>query len=118
MTFRRTLLLPLLAAATLGAGAAVAGTPPEPGVGVLVETTRGADPAVLRAAEAEVATLRARGADAELRVARSPSESLAAAATLVTRGAGRLIVRGVDERAVLDPLRAVHPRLRIERRGR
>src|SRR4051812_45680198 len=103
MTFRWIILTALLA--SLGAGvasAAVSGD--EPGrVGVIVDTTQGPDDVALRAAEHDVARLRAEGVGAELRVTRTPSESLAAAATLTTRGARTLIVRHVD-RATLEPL--------------
>ena len=110
-------LLPLALAASLGAGVASAGVGDDrPRYGVLVETTRGPSPAAVAAARADVARLRARGLDAELRVTRSPSESLSAAATLATRGATTLVTRGADEARVLAPVRRGHPRLRIVRR--
>lgn len=116
MTLRRTAISLLVALlATAGVGAAVAGTPGTPGTGVLVELTRGPDPAAVRAAQAEVARLRSRGTDAELRVARSPSEALGAAVTLATRGAGRLVVHGVSEDAVLAPLLRARPGLQVDR---
>ena len=111
--------IPLLAAAALlGASVASAGTAGSrpAGVGVLVETTGGAHAAEIRAARADVARLRARGVDAQLRVTRSPSESLAAGATLVTRGAGTLITRDVAEAAAIVPLQHRLPELRVVRR--
>lgn len=89
---------------------------PRPGVdaGVVVEETRGTSAVLRREARAEVAALRARGVAAEMRVARSPSEALAAASTLATRGAGRLVLFRPDPVAVLGPLRAERPALRLE----
>jgi len=60
--------------------------------------------------------LRAKGFDAQLRIARSPSEALAAAATLTTRGATTLVTHGVSEDAVLQPLADRRPDLEIVRR--
>ena len=107
-------LLALLLAGSLGTGAAFAGTTSDrpARVGVIVDGTRGYDRAAVNAARADVA----RRDNAELRVTRSPSESLAAAATLVTRGARTLIVYGVDDAAVLAPIRDAHPGVRIVRR--
>ncbi len=102
----RTMLITLAFLAGVATGEAGDGAPATPSpVGVLVEQTRGADQAQLRAARAEVQRIRARGADAQLRVTRSPSESVAAAATLVARGAGRLVTYGVTDPALLGPLR-------------
>jgi hypothetical protein len=110
-------ILSIALAAALGAGVAsagVAGDGPSR-VGVLVDTTRGPDAAALRAARADVARLRARGVDAELRVTRSPSQTLAAAATLATRGAGTLIVRDVAP-GTLAPLERRVPGVELVRR--
>ncbi len=76
-----------------------------PRVGVLVDQTRGEDARTVAVARAQVARLERRGVEAELRVARSPSASLGAAAALVTRGAGRLVVYGVRDPGPLAPLR-------------
>ena len=100
------MLITLVFLAGVATGEAGDGAPAtRPAVGVLVEQTRGADPAQLRAARAEVGRIREAGGDAQLRVTRSPSESVAAAATLVARGAGRLTTYGVTDPAVLAPLR-------------
>ena len=113
----RHLIIPLAAAAFFGAAVASAGT----GGGdtplrtaVLVETTSGTGE--VPAARADVRALRAKGVDAPLRLARSPSEALAAAATLATRGATTLVTRGVSEDAVLRPLADSRPDLEIVRR--
>jgi hypothetical protein len=115
MTLRRW-ILPIATAASLGAAVASAGTGgAEPlRTGVLVETTSGTGQ--VAAARADVRALRERGVDAELRIARSPSEALAAAATLATRGATTLVTRGVSETAVLRPLARRHASLEIVRR--
>jgi ABC-type sugar transport system substrate-binding protein len=107
--------LALVLAATLVTGIAFAGGPsePEPRAGVIVDGTSGLDLAALAAAKADVKRLRANEVTAELRVTRTPSESLAAAATLAARGATTLIVRGVDARSVLAPLQRSHPGLHI-----
>jgi hypothetical protein len=103
----RRWILPLALAASCGAGVASAGTAGHPGrsVGVIVDTTKGFDRAAVRAAQADVARLRASGVGAELRVTRSPSQTVAAAATLVTRGAHTLVTRNVA-RSELRPLAA------------
>lgn len=105
-------------AVVMGGGVAAAsgggGEPPR--AGVIVETTAGPDAGAVRAGRAEVARLRAAGFDAELRVTRSPSESLAAAATLVTRGAATLHTFAVDEDAALRPLAERRPGVRLVRR--
>jgi hypothetical protein len=101
---RRRAVLAVAAAATLGAGIASAGTVGDrQDVGVLVDTTAGPDAPAIARARAEVARLRAAGAEAQLRVTRSPSETVAAAATLATRGATTLIVHGVRP-GLLAPL--------------
>ncbi len=102
----RTLLIALAFLAGVATGEAGDGAPgTRPSVGVLVDQTRGADAAQLRAARVQVRRIRAGGGDAELRVTRSPSESVAAASTLVARGAGRLVTYGVTDPALLGPLR-------------
>src|SRR4051794_15559051 len=101
------LRLPLITlVAWLGAGAASAGVAGQDPVrvGVIVDTTRGPDAAAVGAARADVRRLRAAGVEAELRITHSPSESLAAAATLATRGAATLVVRDVDPESVLAPV--------------
>ena len=120
----RSITLPLALAASLWAGVAAAGDGPRGdrgaaargGVGVLVDTTRGPQPAAVTAARSEVARLRARGVDAELRVTRSPSETLAAATTLVTRGATTIVALDADAASALTPLEAARPGLRVVRR--
>jgi hypothetical protein len=111
-------IAPLAIAASLGAGVASAGVGGGQAsrVGVIVDLTRGPDAAAVRAARADVASLRERGVDAELRVTHSPSESVAVVATLATRGARTLITRGVDEATVLAPLHDVRPGVRVVRR--
>src|SRR5690349_18903013 len=113
----RSLIIPIAVAASFGAAVASAGTgggDTPLRAGVLVETTSGTGQ--VPAARADVRALRARGVDAELRIARSPSEALAAAATLATRGATTLVTRGVSEGAVLRPLAERRPDLEIVRR--
>lgn len=101
--FVTTLLLTAAAAgASAGAGSG-AGS-----VGVIVDTTRGPDVAMLRAARAEVART-----GAALRVTRSPSESVAAAATLVARGATTIVTYGVAGDAVSGPLGRSRPDVRV-----
>jgi hypothetical protein len=75
-----------------------------PAVGVVVDQTRGADPRAVADARRDVARLRASGTPAELRVTHSPAQTLAAASTLVVRGADRLVTYGADHAAVADAL--------------
>src|SRR3954452_9909103 len=110
----RHLIIPIAVAASFGAAVASAGTGASDAplqTGVLVETTSGTGQ--VPAARADVRALRARGVDAELRIARTPAEPLAAAATLATRGATTLVTRGVSEDAVLRPLADRRPGLEI-----
>ena len=86
-------------------------------VNAIVDATQGYDHAAVAAARADVGRLKARDVEAQLRVTRSPSETLAAATTLVTRGATTLIVRHVDAGRLLAPLQRSHPGLRIVVRG-
>lgn len=103
--------LPVALTAALGAPER-----PAPAVGVLVETTAGgAYAAAVPEARAAVAGARRRGGAVQLRAPTSPSDSLAAAATLATRGARTLIVVGADEAAVVGPLRTRSPGVRIIR---
>lgn len=83
-------------------------------VGVVVEETRGGSARLRQAARAEVAALAGRGIPAEVRTARSPSEALASAATLVTRGARRLVLISPDPDAVVAPLRRARPGVRLD----
>src|SRR4051812_34630228 len=79
-------LVAVLAVGVAGTGVAVAGggsAASQPRVGVIVDGTRGFDAAAVAAARSDVDSLRRRDVGAELRVTRTPSESLAAAATLV-----------------------------------
>ncbi len=75
-----------------------------PAVGVVVDQTAGADARAVARARSEVARLRSAGTPAELRIARSPSEAVAAGATLAARGAGRLVTYDASD-AVLTDLR-------------
>ncbi len=75
-----------------------------PTVGVVVDQTRCTDSRAVAEARREVARLRASGTPAELRVTHSPAQTLAAASTLVVRGADRLVTYGADHAAVADAL--------------
>lgn len=75
-----------------------------PAVGVIVDQTRGTDARAVANARREVARLRAGETPVELRITRSPARSVAAAATLVVRGADRLVIYGPTHAAVAEAL--------------
>jgi basic membrane lipoprotein Med (substrate-binding protein (PBP1-ABC) superfamily) len=105
MTLRFLIVAGLLALALVGASQ-VASAAPERRVVVVVDTTSGADPAVL--AEAQAAVDRSHGT-AELRVTRTPTEQLSVTHYVAARGYDLVVGVGLDERVAVTPVAAKYP---------
>jgi basic membrane lipoprotein Med (substrate-binding protein (PBP1-ABC) superfamily) len=109
MTQRLLLIAGLLAVIVFG-GLQTATAAPERRVAVVVDTTAGADPAVLAEARAAV---KAAGPQAQLRVPRTPTEQLSVTHYLAAQGYRLVVGVGLDHDVAVAPVAAAYPHTRF-----
>jgi basic membrane lipoprotein Med (substrate-binding protein (PBP1-ABC) superfamily) len=109
MTQRLLLIAGLLALIVFG-GLQAASAAPERRVVVVVDATAGADPAVLAEARAAV---EAAGAEAQLRVPRTPTEQLSVTHYFAARGYRHVVGVGLDRDVAVTPVAAEFPGTRF-----
>src|SRR4051812_35320515 len=82
-------------------------------IAVVVDTSQGPDPGLVERAEAAVAAADAGGADAQLRVTRTPTEQLSVTHYLAAEGYDAIVGVGLDRSLAVDPVAARYPETTI-----
>jgi basic membrane lipoprotein Med (substrate-binding protein (PBP1-ABC) superfamily) len=113
----RWLAIPVLAALVLVAAGFVfeaASRPHDPArVVVVVDTSRGADPALVDRAAAAVRAADRAGLDGQLRVTRTPTEQLSVTHYFAAQGYDLVVGVGLDREIAVDPVVRRYPELRV-----
>jgi basic membrane lipoprotein Med (substrate-binding protein (PBP1-ABC) superfamily) len=113
----RWLAVPAIAALALVAAsfvfAAASETPASPRVLVVVDASKGPQPAAVAGATAAVRDAERAGLDAQLRVTRTPTEQLSVTHYFAAKGYDLVVGVGLDRRIAVDPVVARFPALRV-----
>jgi basic membrane lipoprotein Med (substrate-binding protein (PBP1-ABC) superfamily) len=107
-------MLALLALVAVGLVAEADSATHEPNrVLVVVDTAGERDPALVSAAEAAVARAERSGADAQLRVTRTPTDQLSVTHYFAAKGYDSIVGAGLDRAIAVDPVAARYPHTRF-----